>query len=258
MRFFLYLVKRDLKTRFAGSSLGVAWFFLQPFLNFLVYAAVFGMLFKFNVSFKGKNVEFLPFFLSGFWPWMAFQEGIMRASGILGEYAHVIKKVRFPLELLVPTAIVAPQFYFLFGSVSMVAFLIYGYGFHLGDFSNLFLLLLPFGIQLFISFGLGLMGAILNVYAKDLLAWLPTVFNLWFFATPIFYSEEIVPERYVWLLKLNPMFPVVKAYRDVFFQNTLSHDTIFALGGSACFAVFSVLMGLFLFSRGKRWLADVL
>ena len=258
MKFFFLLLKRDLRTRFAGSALGSFWFFLQPFLNFVVYAAVFGTLFKFHVSFKGKTIDFLPFFLAGFWPWMAFQEGLARCSNVLAEYAHILKKVHFKLEFLVPVAIASPQVYIFLGFLGLIFFLILGYDYRLTNFTYSFLFFLPLFIQLSLSLGLGLLIAIFGAYIRDIPNWLPAILNLWFFATPIFYSSDQIPKHFLWVLKLNPMVPILASYREIFFSNCLSPRNLIALSKVLLFSILLIFLGLFLFRRGKRWLSDVL
>src|ERR1700693_1385795 len=93
------MVVRDIRARYAGSSLGVSWAFTQPVLWILLYAWVFGLILRIPVE-KGFS-GFPEFLLAGLLPWLAIQEGISRASSALTDNAAIVKKTVFPVETLV-------------------------------------------------------------------------------------------------------------------------------------------------------------
>ena len=258
MKFFFFLLKRDFKTRFAGSAFGWFWIILQPVLNFLVYSVVFGLFFQFSVRFAGKDMSFLPYFFAGFWPWIAFQEGLGRCSGILLDYAHIIKKVKIPVGLLIPTVIVSSLIYLVIGICFFYCFMFIKFGPGSVHLAGSYLLALPLTVQLIFSIGLGLFFAIITVYLRDFAAWLPSLFNLWFFATPIFYSAEQIPERYQWIFTINPLVAILDAYRAVLFTGSIQPDILKGLGISMTASFITLAAGWFLFRRGKRWMTDVL
>lgn len=254
---FLFLLKRDFKTRYAGSALGCFWLVLQPVLTFVIYAVIFGLFLKFRVKFSDQDMDFLPYFFTGFWAWIALQEGLSRSAGVFIDYAPIIKKVRLPVEALVPTVIVSSLVYLVIGLVLFLFYTFWKYGWESVHVSGMYLLALPLAVQLTLSCGLGFFFAIVCVYLRDFSAWLPALLNLWFFTTPIFYSVSLIPQHYQWLFRLNPMVPVLDAYRSVLLTGALG-STVKGLGQIMVLAVLILAAGFYFFQRGKGWVADVL
>ena len=96
---FRQMVIRAIRTGYLENVTGFAWLILQPLLLLAVYAFVFGTIFKARIP-DAESVGFLPFLAVAFWPWTAFSESILRASGSVTENAGLIGKVAFPAELL--------------------------------------------------------------------------------------------------------------------------------------------------------------
>jgi len=99
------MVIRDLRARYAGSGLGVAWVFVQPVLWMVLYTAVFSVILRVPVEQGFAN--FPEFLLAGLLPWMAIQEGISRAASALPDNAVMVKKAVFPIEMLVASVVVS-------------------------------------------------------------------------------------------------------------------------------------------------------
>jgi len=256
-RLFLFLLKRDFKTRYAGSALGCFWLVLQPVLTFAIYAVVFGLFFKFRVKFLDQDMGFLPYFFTGFWAWISLQEGLSRSAGVLIEYASIIKKVRLPVEALVPTAIVSSLVNLVIGLVLFLCYMFWRHGWESVHVSGMYLIVFPLAVQLTLSCGLGFFFAIVCVYLRDFSAWLPALLNFWFFTTPVLYSVSQIPQHYQWLFRLNPMVPVLDAYRSVLLTGVLG-PTVKGLGQSMVLSVLILAAGFYCFQRGKGWVADVL
>ena len=99
------MVARDVTARFVGSSLGAVWSLIQPFILLCLYTFVFGVIYR--VRFQVEGVGFVPFLFCGLWPWLAFQDACLRSVTVIVENAQLMKRVQFPSELLVVSAIVS-------------------------------------------------------------------------------------------------------------------------------------------------------
>ncbi len=137
------------------------------------------------------------------WPWLAFQEGLQRATVILNNNADLIRKIALPYELLVYTAVGGSYvihglgFLFILGVLAAL-----GSQLH---FSALPLVLLLWSLLLLLTVGLALVLAILQVFLKDIEHILTPVLMLWFYASPILYPVSLVPEPFRALILANPL-----------------------------------------------------
>ena len=93
------LIRRDLRTRFVGSRSGWLWTVLTPLMLLGVYAVVFGVIFRARVP-EGMDIPFVAWLAIAMWPWLAFQDAILRATASMPEHANLIAKVALPRDLL--------------------------------------------------------------------------------------------------------------------------------------------------------------
>ncbi|HEV8715872.1 MAG TPA: ABC transporter permease, partial [Candidatus Binatia bacterium] len=87
------LVRRDLQARYAGSALGMVWTFLHPLLLLSVYLVVFSWILRVSFTTGGGSEDFALYLLAGLLPWMAFQEGVIKAAASVVENAGLVKGV---------------------------------------------------------------------------------------------------------------------------------------------------------------------
>src|SRR5436305_11170330 len=100
------LVKRDFQGRYAGSLLGFVWSFVQPLWMLLLFTFVFSTVMRVRLT-GGHTQHFSIFLFSGLLPWMALQEGVLRSSTAVTDNASLVKKLRFPAEILVLAVVLA-------------------------------------------------------------------------------------------------------------------------------------------------------
>src|SRR4029453_4698760 len=99
------MVVRDIRSRYAGSSLGLLWAFAHPVLWMLLYTGVFALVLR--VPVEAGYRSFPEFLMAGLLPWMAISEGIARSSSVLVDNAAMVKKTVFPVETLVLSVVLA-------------------------------------------------------------------------------------------------------------------------------------------------------
>lgn len=249
---FLGFVTNEIRGRFAGSIGGVLWSLLTPLANLLIYIFVFSLVLKVRLKpMETGTGSFAVFFLAGLLPWTAFSEALNGASGLFLGRASLITKVAFPLEILPMIGVIVP---FLLNGVGFIMYLGYlsfeGYG-------HAVWVWLPLIIFIHVLFTLGLVILIssLSVFLRDIQQFMGTALSLWFFATPIIYPLNMVPEQFRWAVNLNPMFPIIELYHRILLQQTLPWEMLSFAGGLAVI-VFAV--GILFFGRAKYAFADVL
>jgi homopolymeric O-antigen transport system permease protein len=206
------LVKRDFQGRYAGSLLGLVWSFVQPLWMLLLFTFVFSTVMR--IPLAGSRAGSFPIFLfCGLLPWAAIQEGVLRASTAITDNASLVKKLRFPAEILVLAVVLAALLH-----EAIAAALFLGVLAVRGDltWSGLPLLLLAVPLQIALTLGLGLLLGALHVFFRDTAQILGMAFTGWFYLTPIVYPAALVPARFRSWLDLNPLTPLVEMYRQAF------------------------------------------
>jgi ABC-type polysaccharide/polyol phosphate export permease len=200
------LVARDLKARYRGSVLGFFWSFFNPLLLLMVYTFVFSTVLP---STHTEDLQpYALFMFCGILPWTWFSSSILESSNVLISGGNLIKKVLFPAEVLPIVTVLANMAHFFLGLPILAVFLIY-YRRPLDPVELLWFPVIVF-VQLLVLLGLGLLVSALTVILGNLL-------TLWFFATPIIYPMQQVPERYRWIINLNPMAHLAISYQEVLF-----------------------------------------
>jgi lipopolysaccharide transport system permease protein len=213
------LVKRDFQARYAGSLLGFAWSFLQPLWLLLLFTFVFSTVLRVKVPGGGAGGHFGSFLFCGLLPWMAFNEGVTRATTSITDNATLIRKLRFPPELLVVAAVLAALVHEGIAALIFTAVLA-----ALGDLAwkGLPLLLLALPLQCALTLGLGFLLGSVHVFFRDTAQLLGLVLMGWFYLTPIVYPLDAVPERLRHWIELNPLTALVEMYRQAFLRGGLT------------------------------------
>lgn len=244
---------RDFTARYRGSCGGLAWSLIQPLIMMVIYTVVFSLFLKVRFSTDASPYTFSVYLLCGLLPWSAFSEGLLHSREAIRSNINLVKRVVFPLEILPLNATLVPAIQQLvgFGLLIPLAWAVTG---------NLYwtLLLFPFILllQLLLSIGLNWITASLAVYLPDFGQFLSLVVTVWMFLTPIFYPEDVIPEKALLLFRLNPMARIVNLYRGAFLTGHLPGPQSLLATGLICFLVF--LLGYFWFIHSKKGFADVL
>jgi ABC-type polysaccharide/polyol phosphate export permease len=235
------MIRRDIKTRYTGSVLGIFWSVINPIIMLLVLTFVFSAVFKIKIGGAGEEQGFLEYFLCGFLPWIAFQEGVLRSTSVIVENSNLVKRVRFPSELLIVSTVVSTFLLQLIGFVLFIAVLIFVGKIERG--SPFLILPLVLFLQVLFTLGLSYMLSSVQVFFRDIAQIAQSLFWVWFYATPILYSMKMVPEQFRTILAINPMAHLVEIYRVLILQGRL-------LEWSSL--LYPCLLGLFLFWLGER------
>jgi lipopolysaccharide transport system permease protein len=247
------MVRREVAGRYKGSFFGAWWAFIQPAAMIVVFTIIFSGIFGARFGAERGHLSFAVYLFCGLLPWMAFSEGVQRATNALVENVSLVKRVVFPVEALPANFALAAVVQQLFGTVVLLlVFLVLERTLHATALLAP-LLLVP---QLLITLGLGWLAASLGVFVRDLPQFNQLALMAWMYLTPIFYPEARIPPQYAWLVRFNPMAPLVRSYRNVLLEGRMPdwRGLGFTLGfGAACF-----VFGYWWFERTKKAFADVL
>ena len=239
-RLIWVLTQRALIARYRGTALGFLWTFLHPLLLLGVYSLVFGV-------FVQIEVERYPAFLfAGLLPWWWFAKTLAISSTSLLADAPWIRQAAFPPSVSPLVANLAGAVDFVLGLPILLGLLALQ-----GSPLSLHLLWLPLliGLQLAFSLGLGLAAAALAVRFRDTVQLVQALTPVLFFLTPVIYPPDQVPERFAWLLELNPVAHLVRAYQAVLYRGEA--PTPRDLGAAAVAAAVALVIGAWVLDRAR-------
>lgn len=244
-----FLMWRDVKVRYKQTALGVIWVVLQPLVMMLLFTLFFGRLAGIK---SDDGVPYALFAYAGLLPWTFFAAAATVGGNSLTNSASLITKVYFP-RLIVPLAAVGAALLDLAISFCVLAALMIYWGIGWGRS----LLMLPALILLVaaLALGTGMLMAALNVKYRDVRIALPFALQVWFFASPIIYPTSMVPERWRWLMALNPMSGIVEGFRAALYGRK-EFDWA-SLAASAVIALLLLTCAVFTFRRMERGFADI-
>ena len=252
-RALLYsLTKNDLKQRYFGNFLGVAWAFIQPTATVLIFWFVF------QVGFKSQPVDNFPFILwlvTGMIPWFFFSEALATGTNSIIDSSYLVKKVVFRVSMLpiikLASALVIHLFFivFMFGM-----YFIYGYGVELYWLQLLYYM---FCIMV-LALGISWITSSVVVFFKDVGQFVSMFIQFGFWLTPIFWSIKMVPEKYLWIIELNPVVYIIQGYRNSMIYHVWFWEDVEMTIYFWCVTLVVFVLGAFTFRRLRPHFADVL
>jgi homopolymeric O-antigen transport system permease protein len=243
-----FLTWRDLKVRYKQTALGAAWAILQPFLSMVVFSIFFGNL----LNVPSSGVPYPIFSYTALLPWGLFSNALSDAGRSLVTNRAMITKIYFPRMAIPLSSVLSGLVDFAIAFVVLLGMLVYF------DISlTLRILTLPFLLLLALvtALGVGLWLSALNVVYRDVGYIIPFLTQFWFYATPIVYSVEIIPEKWRTLYALNPMVGVVTGFRWALLDIGSAPGPVIAV--SALISLVILISGLFYFRRMEKIFADI-
>ncbi|AYO66282.1 ABC transporter permease [Klebsiella pneumoniae] len=205
------LIWRDLTVRYRQTLLGWLWAFLNPVLNMTLYYAVFGLLLR--VRSPEYQVPWAFVLLCGLVPWMLFAATLNATSESLLNNLHLIKKIWFPRIALTVAATGVSLADFLLMLLCLGLFL-YLCGIH-WPLTNLPLLLLCGALISLCGWSMGCILAVARLRFRDVRHLMPLLLQGLFYATPVVWTAELIPERWRWILLLNPLSTLLAVFRHL-------------------------------------------
>lgn len=242
-----FLTWRDVKVRYKQTALGAAWAIIQPLFTMLIFWLFFGRL----AGMPSDGIPYPLFALAGLIPWTFFANAITNSGNSLVGSANLITKVYFP-RMIIPVAAVGAGLVDLAIAFGLMAVMMIWFKVHVT--ASLLLLPLLVLVTATLATGVGMFMSALNVKYRDIRYALPFCIQLWMFASPIIYPVTLVPEKWRWVLHLNPMVGVIDAFRAAFFGRPVDWQS---LAVAATLTLVVLVASAFHFRRMEKTFADV-
>lgn len=243
-----FLAWRDVKVRYKQTVLGVLWALIQPFFTMVVFTLLFGQLAKIPTD----GIPGPIFYFSALVPWIYFSSTVTNAGMSLVANRSLLTKIYFPRVILPAAAALSNLVDFLISSVFLMGFIVY---YKISLSWNLILWPVLVVLLMLLALGLGAFFAALNVKYRDIKYALPFFIQLLLFATPIIYPARMIPERFQWLLALNPLSALIEVFRYVVVPNR-TVDWNF-LGISVAITGVLFIAGVAYFKSTEKAMADL-
>jgi lipopolysaccharide transport system permease protein len=251
---FWLLVRRDFISFYKQTILGPLWFVLQPLFTIIVYSYIFGAL-------AGITTDGIPrplFYLAGITCWHYFAECLNKTSNVFMENAGVFGKVYFP-RIIMPMTIAFSNL-IKFGIYLVIMLVMMAWYFMKGDLTgmNRYALLLPVLILLIamMGIGLGMIVSSMTTRYRDLSFLVGFGVQLLMWASTVVYPLSAAPAKYKWLVALNPMTPILEAFRYGFFG--AGSFSWASLGWSTVIIVIIAASGLIFFNKAEGTFIDTI
>lgn len=242
------LTMRDIKVRYKQTLLGAAWAIIQPLFTMLIFTLFFGKL----AGMPSDGIPYPIFAYAGLLPWTFFSNAVTNSGNSLVGNSNLITKIYFP-RMIIPMASVASgllDFVIAFGLLVVLMFY-YGVGLSI----NLLMLPVLLVLTSLLAIGVGMWMSALNVKYRDVRYALPFLVQLGMFASPIIYPLSLVPEKWRWLMALNPLAGQIEAYRSAFFGKPFDW---LSLGVSAVLTFAVLVYSAYNFRRMEKSFADII
>lgn len=252
-QFILSSIRNDYVVRFSRSQVGLAWLFIGP----LVQAAMFVLIFSGILSARLPGNEsvygYVLYLLSGLMAWNLFSEVVTKCTSLFIEQGNLIKKISFPKVTLVGVVIgIGVVNNIAMFMIALILSLILNPGLEW----FMFWLLPLYAILFAIALGLGLILGVLNVFIRDIGLGLSITLQLLFWATPIIYTIDIIPESLRSFVEANPLYAIISGFHNVLVYG--KPPDILPLLNSFYLASLLLALGLFMFRKAGSEMADAL
>lgn len=256
IEFLLAMTLKEIRARYKHATLGFLWVIINPLMQMFAL----GFVFQFFVPVQVDN--YFLFLFSGLLPWTFFSMSLNKATPSIVYERSLIQKSKFPREVI-PLSIIFSNFFHMSISFLLLGLLLIADKVIFESYTLVatiqyilrFLLLIPVLSWLVIfTSGVSLLTATLNVRYRDIYFMVQALLPLWFYATPVIYTLELLPEVFYPILYLNPVTGVVELVHFIFLR--LEPASWELLPISFLIGLVGVYLGWFLFTRQEKWFDD--
>lgn len=235
------LVLRDLRVRYRRSAIGLAWSLLQPLLMMLVLQVAFSAIFRFNVD------NYAVYALAGILFWNFFSQSIVHSMNALRGNAVLIQRLPVPKAVFPVSAVISGVVNLALAVVPLLVLLVVT-GHPLRP--ALFFLPVSMLIATIFTLGAGLLLSPLAVFFSDVVELVGVLLQLAMYLTPVFYPMSIVPERFLPVVRFNPLRSILEVFRDPIYYGKVPPLSHLAVATGIALLIFA--LGAWVFSRTSR------
>jgi len=239
---------RDIKIRYKQTVLGAAWAILQPLVTMLIFSIIFGRL----AGIPSDGFPYPVFVYTGLLPWMLFSNAISSSSGSMVGSAHMVSKIYFP-RVVIPFSAVGSGLVDFTVSACILLLLMFVYDVP-WTWQLIMTPVLLTGVIL-VALGVGTALSALTVSYRDFRYVVPFMVQIWMYLTPVVYPLGFIPEKWRWLLYLNPLTGYIDGFRSVFLGKPFDFIGIVS---AVILTIFVFVGGLKYFRKVEQRFADVI
>lgn len=247
--FLWAMTEKEIKARYKYAVLGFLWIVINPLSQMLVIGYIFQFFVPINVD------NYFIFLFTGLLPWNFFSYSVSKTTPIILNERSLIQKAKFPREAIVLSVVFSNLFHFMIALTMVLLFHATSEAVS-GDLSVIGavisfgqnLQLIPVLIWLVaLTSGLSLLFSALNVRFRDVNFFLQAIMPLWFYATPILYRVDLLPESVRWLMYLNPVSVIIEFFQAIILG--LPQPSLLSSIYSLVFSLLVFLVGWKVFTR---------
>jgi ABC-2 type transport system permease protein len=231
------LVRRDIVTRYKRSVLGIAWTMLNPLGMTIVLSIVFSEVF-------GAEGGYAAYVLSGFIPWTFFSQTTNACIVGLVWGGSLLKRIYVPRTAFSVSAIGTGLVNLVLSLVPLLGVMLF---YRVTPKPTAILLPIPILFLTMFSLGLGLLLSSIAIQYADVAEMYQIILIAWMYLSPVIYTEEFIPDEWMWLVRLNPMYYLINFFRAFIFDGRIPTVNEFLLSGGI--ALITLLFGWIFFSR---------
>jgi ABC-type polysaccharide/polyol phosphate export permease len=231
------MTRRDLMLRYKQTVMGFGWAIFMPLVNTLIFSAVFT-----KVAHIDVGIPYPLYAYSGLLTWNLFASALRFSVTSLTANPNLVTKVYFPREIFPFSAVVVSVVDFAVGALLLAAMMVY-YRVPVGP--AVAMLPIVIAVEIIFTAGAALLLAMANVFYRDVKYLFEALITIWMFGTSVVYPVERVGGVVAAILRLNPMTPIIDAYRSVLLKGELPHAGPFMFAAAASLALLAVTWVLF-------------
>jgi len=231
------MTKRDLLLRYKQTAMGFAWAIFMPLLNTVVFSVIF-----MRVAPIPTPVPYPVFAYCGLFTWNFFASSLKFAVASLTSNTNLVTKVYFPREIFPFSAVIVSLVDFAVAAVVLVGLMIY---YQVGVTATIFLLPIVIVVHVAFTAGVALVLAMGNLFYRDVKYLFEIVVTVWMFLSSVLYPADLLGGRVGRLMLLNPMTPIIDAYRRVILLGETPWTPAFAAASMTAFATLGIAWVVF-------------
>ena len=243
-----FLIWRDVKVRYKQTLLGAAWAILQPLLTMVIFTLLFGRL----AGIKSDGIPYPIFAYAGLLIWTFFANAVSNSGNSLVSSANLVTKIYFPRMIIPGAAVGACLVDFVISFVILVPLMIY---YEIRVSAMLVMVPVLIALATLLAIGVGMWLSALNVKYRDIRYAIPFLTQLWMFASPVIYPASMIPEKWRWILMLNPLTGLIENLRIALFAGRSFEWKSLIVSAAITFIL--LIYSAYSFRRVERTFADI-
>jgi lipopolysaccharide transport system permease protein len=243
----LTLTQKEVKVRYKNNVLGYLWSVANPLASAMVFYFALQVIMASNVE------NYVVFLIIGLFSWQWFSNYLIGACGVFLANGSLIKKSVFP-RFVLPIALDLQDTFHYVMSIPVTLFFLLLHGIPLG-WSILIGVVVIIPAQFMLLLGLGLAVSSSNLFFRDMEKILAIVLNMMFYLSPVIYPIDRVPAEYTALIYLNPMTPLIEAWRGIFLKGVVQWGNV---GLAYLYAAIAMALGVWIYRALVNRFAEVI